>query len=240
MDRVRVGCSGWVYNHWRGDFYPAGISTTGWFEHYARTFDTVEINNSFYRLPSSQTFERWRRQAPPSFLYAVKASRYLTHLRKLKEPGEPLALFFERARHLGSTLGPVLYQLPPGWNRDVQRLTAFVEALPAGVRHVIEFRDPSWYHDEVFAVLERRRVALCLHDMTNSTPPRLRVGPFAYVRFHGASAKYGGGYADDQLREWANWLGGERDAGREVFAYFNNDIGGHAPRDAVRLRAMLS
>jgi uncharacterized protein YecE (DUF72 family) len=239
MNRARVGCSGWVYRHWRNDFYPADLATTGWFAHYARTFDTVEINNSFYRLPSSQAFERWRRQAPPCFLFAVKASRYLTHLRKLKEPEAPLELFFDRARHLGPALGPVLYQLPPVWKRDVDRLAAFLEALPRDVRHVVEFREPSWYHDRIFALLQQHGVALCLHDMSQSTPPRVRVGPFTYVRFHGASAKYGGGYADDQLRDWADWLAGDRDAGREVFAYFNNDVGGHAPRDAVRLRAML-
>ena len=234
--RVRIGCSGWQYRHWRGDFYPAGLPQSRWFAHYALSFDTVEINNSFYRLPDGATFARWRDQAPARFLYAVKASRFLTHMKKLKDPEQPLARFFENVRELGPRLGPVLYQLPPRWPVNVERLEQFLAALPRGVRHTVEFRDPSWYDDRVFALLRRYRVALCLHDMQGSAADRVAVGPFIYVRFHFGTSKYGGAYTDARLDDWAVWLAARAAEGLRVFAYFNNDTGGHAPRDAARLR----
>ena len=236
---ARVGCSGWEYKHWRGDFYPTSLPRARWFEHYAATFDTVEINNTFYRLPEESTFASWGCRAPPGFLYAVKASRFLTHMKKLKDPEEPLERLFSRMRPLESHLGPVLYQLPPGWKLDRGRLEHFLQSLPSGVRHVMEFRDPSWYADGVAAMLERYRVALCLHDMRGSATGRERIGPFVYVRFHGATGNYGGGYSAERLRAWAEWLQSERAGGADVFAYFNNDVGGHAPRDAVTLRTFL-
>jgi uncharacterized protein YecE (DUF72 family) len=237
--RARVGCSGWQYKHWRGDFYPAEVPQTRWFEHYAETFDTVEINNSFYRLPERATFAAWARRAPPGFEFAIKASRFLTHMKKLKDPEEPIARLFSRMRALGGRLGPVLYQLPPGWKADVDRFAHFLAALPRRARHVVEFRDPSWYAPEVLALMERYRVALCLHDMAGSATVRARVGPFVYVRFHGAGTKYGGAYPAERLAGWAGWLNAQRDQGCDVYAYFNNDIGGHAPRDAVTLRRMM-
>ncbi len=236
---LRIGCSGWQYRHWRGDFYPPGLPTTRWFAHYATAFDTVEINNSFYRLPPPETFARWREVAPPGFLYAVKASRFLTHMKKLKDPEEPIARFFDHAGHLGPHLGPVLYQLPPAWTVNVERLAHFLGALPAGYCHVVEFRDPSWYDDRVYALLEQHGVALCVHDMQGSATERLQVGPFVYVRFHHGTAKYGGRYPDARLDGWADWLLARQAAGVDVYAYFNNDTGGHAPRDAARLRARM-
>lgn len=237
--RARVGCSGWQYRHWRGDFYPADLPLARWLEYYAERFDTVEINNSFYRLPERATFASWARRAPPRFEFAVKASRFLTHMKKLKDPEEPLHRLFARMRALGSRLGPVLYQLPPGWKADVPRFRHFLESLPRRARHVIEFRDSSWYHGEILALMERHRVALCLHDMTGSAAARERVGPFVYVRFHGATAKYGGGYTEERLRGWAEWLDAQRADGCDVYAYFNNDADGHAPRDAATLRRLL-
>ena len=239
-NRVRIGCSGWQYKHWRGDLYPNELPTTRWFAHYALTFDTVEINNSFYRLPDAATFERWRDQAPPGFLYAVKASRYLTHMKKLKDPDDPLGRFFDNARELDRTLGPVLYQLPPNFRLNLERLETFLQALPPNDQHTIEFRDPTWYDDRVYALLRRHGVALCLHDMQGSATGMLAVGPFVYVRFHHGTTKYGGRYPDDRLQQWAAWLAERHAEGQEVFAYFNNDIGGHAPRDAVRLRQFLA
>jgi uncharacterized protein YecE (DUF72 family) len=241
IGQARVGCSGWEYKHWRGDFYPAELPRPRWFAHYTGTFDTVEINNTFYRLPEAATFERWASQAPPGFVYAIKASRFLTHMKKLKDPEQPLALLFERMAPLRTRLGPVLYQLPPGWKLNRERLEQFLCALPRGVGHVMEFRDPTWYTDDVFAMLERFHVSLCLHDMHGSATGKHRVGPIVYVRFHGAGeAKYGGGYSERRLRDWADWLDGHRAAGTNVHAYFNNDVGGHAPRDAVTLRRMVN
>jgi uncharacterized protein YecE (DUF72 family) len=237
---VRVGCSGWQYKHWRGDFYPAELAQSRWFEHYATIFDTVEINNSFYRLPEEQTVASWAARAPKQFLFAVKASRFLTHMKKLKDPEEPLDRLFSRMHGLGHHLGPVLYQLPPGWKLDRGRLEQFLQALPPRVRHVLEFREPSWYSEDALGLLDQHGVALCLHDMQGSSTGRRRVGPFVYVRFHGASSKYGGRYAVDRLRSWADWLHRQRTTGSDVYAYFNNDIGGHAPHDALTLRKCLN
>ena len=237
--RARIGCSGWEYKHWRGNFYPADLPRTRWFEHYASTFDTVEINNSFYRLPERATFAAWRRRAPAGFEFAVKASRFLTHMKKLKDPEEPIDRLFTRMRALGRHLGPVLYQLPPGWKVNVDRFRHFVHVLPRRVRHVVEFRDPSWYDRQICDLIEERGMTLCLHDMPGSATARRPVGPFVYVRFHGATSKYGGGYPDERLRDWANWLNARRDEGCDVYAYFNNDVGGHAPRDAMTLRRAL-
>jgi uncharacterized protein YecE (DUF72 family) len=236
---ARIGCSGWQYRHWRGSFYPADLPQSRWFEYYASRFDTVEINNTFYRLPDASTFSMWKRHAPAAFIYAVKASRFLTHMKKLKNPKEPLERLFSRARILGRSLGPVLYQLPPRWGNDTARLRSFVLSLPARRRHAIEFRDPSWYTDEVFALLARHHVACCLHDMAGSAMSRRADGPFVYARFHGP-VRYGGRYDDGALDEWARWFADQLRGGRAVFAYFNNDIGGHAPEDAARLRIKLN
>ena len=215
------------------------VPVSRWFEYYAQRFDTVEINNTFYRLPEAETFARWHERAPKEFLFAVKASRFLTHMKKLKDPEEPLERLFSRMRALRGHLGPVLYQLPPGWKLDHERLEHFLQALPAGVRHVLEFREPSWYADEVSSLLERYGVARCLHDMKGSATGQERRGPFVYVRFHGPGGTYSGGYSTDRLRRWADWMKEQRADGCDVFAYFNNDVGGHAPRDAVALRRLL-
>jgi uncharacterized protein YecE (DUF72 family) len=169
----------------------------------------------------------------------VKASRFLTHMKKLKDPEEPLDRLFSRMTALDDHLGPVLYQLPPGWKLDRERLEHFLQVLPQGFRHVMEFRDPSWYADDVMEMLERYSVALCLHDMRGSATGRQRVGPFVYARFHGASGTYSGSYPDARLRDWATWLVAERRAGADVYAYFNNDVGGHAPRNALTLRSLM-
>jgi uncharacterized protein YecE (DUF72 family) len=234
-----VGCSGWLYPHWRGDFYPKGMPASGWLAHYAGAFDTVELNNSFYRLPEGKRFAAWRRQTPEGFLFAVKASRYLTHMKKLKDPRPPLRLFFSRVRNLRSKLGPVLYQLPPRWKPDAGRLAAFLDALPRRQRHALEFRDPRWYREDILSMLERRRAALCIHDMRGSESPRRTTAPFVYMRFHGAGARYGGRYPAGALRKEAGWIRERLDSGLDVYAYFNNDSGGHAPRDADRLRNLV-
>jgi uncharacterized protein YecE (DUF72 family) len=235
---ARIGCSGWQYKHWRGDFYPDKLPQHRWLEYYSARFNTVEINNTFYRLPEAPAFSRWAGQAPPGFVYAVKASRFLTHMKKLKDPQEPLNRLLERADHLDAALGPVLFQLPPRWPLNIERLSVFLEALPPRHRYAIEFREPTWYADDVLALLERHHVALCLHDMPGSASQRIITGRFVYVRFHGVE-KYSGSYSDRTLDEWADWLSGRLTAGIPVYAYFNNDIGGHAPRDAVRLRTRL-
>ncbi len=235
----RVGCSGWQYRHWKGNFYPSALPQKKWLEFYAERFDTVEINNSFYRLPTEKTFSEWRERVPDRFLFSVKASRYLTHLRRLKDPADPLELFWRRARRLGPKLGPVLYQLPPYWKRNEKRFFDFLDALPENALHVVEFRDPTWYTDEIFRAMEARGVAMCIHDHHASVSPRETVGPFAYVRFHGSPEHPEGAYSKRHLRAWAAWLAEEADSGKEIFAYFNNDAFSHAPKNAAALREFL-
>jgi uncharacterized protein YecE (DUF72 family) len=238
--RIRIGCSGWEYAHWRGDFYPADLPRHRWLERYAQVFDTVELNNSFYRLPSADALAAWANRLPDGFAMAVKASRYLTHLKRLRDPREPLERLWVRAARLGDHLGPMLYQLPPRWRRNPERLAAFLRALPADRDQAIEFRDPSWYHDEIYELLERNHVALCLHDMGGSASPRRPVGPFVYLRLHGSGERYGGRYSSGVLARWADRLTEWASDGRPGWVYFNNDTGGHAPRDAQRLRRAVS
>lgn len=239
--RVRVGTSGWIYKHWKKVVYPADLPPRKWLAHYAAAFDTVELNNSFYRLPSAEAFREWARQAPPGFVFAVKASRYLTHMKKLKDPEAPLANVLGRARELGDHLGPVLYQLPPGWHVDVGRLRHFLSILPADFTHVVEFRDPTWYADAVREALAEFNVGFCVHDLRGEPTPEWVTGPVVYVRFHGPTARaYAGRYTEAQLRLSAERIHGWRRAGRDVYAYFNNDDAGHAVTNARELRILLA
>lgn len=237
---IRIGCSGWNYRHWRGPLYPEKLAVKRWFDHYAAVFQTVELNTSFYHLPKPETFEKWRDQAPEGFRYAVKAPRFITHMKKLKECTEPVQEFLGRARRLGETIGPILYQLPPGWSVNLERLADFIALLPPDLSHVFEFRETSWISEEMLAFLDARRVSFCVHDMPGSATPRWAAGPIAYVRFHGGEGKYWGRYSDEGLLGWTDWIVDQSRAGRDVWCYFNNDMFAHAIDDALTLRAMVS
>ena len=237
--RIHVGCSGWVYRHWRGIFYPEGLPQKRWFERYAEEFDTVEINASFYRVPLATTFEGWREKAPPGFRYAVKVNRFITHMKKLLECEAETDRFIDLARPLGKALGPLLYQLPPSLDKNVERLDTFLARLPADLDHVVEFRHKSWYDEEVLALLDRHGVGFVAHDLKSLESPRWASGRTAYVRFHGTSGKYWGRYTDEALLGWSDWCRDQRSAGRSVWCYFNNDIHGHALKDARTLKSMI-
>ena len=239
VSKIHVGCSGWVYKHWRGLFYPEGLPQKRWFERYAQDFDTVEINASFYRVPLETTFDGWREKAPEGFRYAVKVNRFITHLKKLVGVEEEGDRFIELARKLGPALGPLLYQLPPSLHKDLPRLGAFLSRLPADVEHVVEFRHNSWYEDDVLTLLDRHGVGFVCHDLRGLLSPRWASGRTAYVRFHGTSGRYHGRYADEDLLEWADWLAGQARQSRSAWCYFNNDIHGHALDDARTLRSMV-
>jgi uncharacterized protein YecE (DUF72 family) len=234
----RIGTSGWIYAHWRGRYYPEKLPVKHWFNYYARQFDTVEINNTFYRLPEARCFDAWRAQAPPGFVYAVKASRYLTHMKKLRDPGEPVERLVARASHLAEHLGPILYQLPPGWRRDTSRLRDFCRQLPRGLIHVFEFRDPDWLHPDTFGVLHDAGMSLCIHDLLPRHPVEVS-GPVAYLRFHGSGSKYGGSYSRQHLRRWSRKIEQFAAAGRTVYAYFNNDQQAFAVHNALTLKSLL-
>src|SRR5205085_57040 len=240
MSRIRIGCSGWTYRHWRELFYPKGLPQRRWFEYYAGHFDTAEINNSFYRLPKAETFEKWRAQAPPGFCYAVKANRFLTQAKKLKDCAEPLQRMMVPFRALGDRLGVILYQLPPHFRINLERLADFLALAPKDVTNVFEFRDPSWYADETFALLEKHGASFCVHDMKGSETERIAVGPAADIRLHGAGGKYWGRYSDDALLSWTDWLVRQAKSGRRIWCYFNNDIHAHAIHDAQTLKAMVA
>ena len=240
MEQIRIGCSGWNYRHWRERFYPKGLPQRRWFAFYAEHFDTVEINNSFYRLPKAETFEAWRAQAPPGFCYAVKANRFLTQAKKLKDCEEPLQRMMAPFRALGDRLGPILFQLPPRFRINLERLETFLKLLPKDVASVFEFREPSWYVPETFALLDRHGAGFCVHDMPGSATERIATGRLAYVRFHGTNGKYHGRYPDQRLLSWTDWIVAQARNGRPVWCYFNNDIDGHAIDDAQTLKAMVT
>lgn len=236
-----MGCSGWNYRDWRGKVYPEGLPARRWFEHYSRLFDTVEVNNTFYRLPPPSTMEQWRDQAPPGFRYAIKVGQFGSHRRKLRLPETWLPNHLDRVDRLGAHLGPNLVQLPPRWKRDVPRLDTFLAAAPRRLRWAVELRDPSWLHDDVFEVLSRHGAALCIHDLLADHPWE-RTTDWAYVRFHGPvpqSQPYHGRYTGRRLWRVADRLGAWLDAG-DVYAYFNNDWHGAAVADATWLRDRLT
>jgi len=236
---IHIGCSGWNYRHWRGTFYPDGLRAKDWFAFYAEQFDTVEINNSFYRLPKAETFDSWREQAPPGFRYAVKANRFITQAKKLKDCEEPVARMIAPTRHLKSKLGPILYQLPPMLRIDLDRLETFMKLLPTDLTHVFEFREKSWYDDATLALLDRYGAGFVAHDFPGTASPRWASGAVAYVRFHGGVGKYYGRYRDEVLLDWSDWLKRQIEAGKSIWAYFNNDGEAAAIHDALTLKAMM-
>jgi uncharacterized protein YecE (DUF72 family) len=235
---VRIGTSGWSYPHWREIFYPQGLRRKDWFAHYSRAFDTVEINNTFYRLPSPAVFEKWRAQAPPGFVYSIKANRFLTHVKKLLDPEQPLQAFFEGVAHLKETCGPILFQLPPGFAPDLPRFRFFLDSLPEGYAHVFEFRNARWLTDDVFALMEQRGISHCIHDRRGLNIPLRITAPPVYVRLHGDDAP-GGDYTDDLLETWAERIRTWAGQGLNVFLYFNNDWDGYAIKNANRLKNLL-
>lgn len=235
---AHIGTSGWHYDHWQGPFYPEGLRKGAFLAHYAERFDTAEINNSFYRLPEEKTLLRWRQYVPEGFVFSVKASRYLTHLKKLKDPREPLERLLDRVGVLGEMLGPILFQLPPRWRANSRRLGDFLEILPEGYRYAFELRDPSWFNDEIYGLLAERGVAFCVYDLGGMSPMKT-TADFVYVRLHGPDGPYRGRYGAERLGGWAETLSGWMEEGLDVYCYFDNDEVGYAVEDALLLRRMI-
>jgi uncharacterized protein YecE (DUF72 family) len=241
LGTIRIGCSGWVYDHWRGRIYPDGLPQRRWLEHYAGVFDTVEVNNTFYRLPQLKAVERWVEETPRRFTFAIKASRYLTHVKRLRELGPGAARLMEGLTPLVASgrLGPILWQLPQSFERDDERLAGALEALPSG-RHCFEFRHPSWFAADVYALLRERGAALVIADHPERPfQERELTAGWTYVRFHYGRGGRSGGYAPRELDTWRRRIAAWR-ARVEVYAYFNNDWQAFAPRDARRLAGGLS
>ncbi len=237
--KLLIGTSGWVYKHWMGIFYPEKMPGSEQLGFYAEHFPTVEINYSYYRLPEKSEFETWRKETPEDFLFAVKASRYITHMKKLKDPEEPLARLMGHAEGLDDKLGPILFQFPSSWHRNTERLSEFLKALKRyrRKRWTFEFRHESWLCDEIYCLLEEADAALCIPIHPDIPCNPILTTGWSYLRFH--TGKHGTGFSDGELKEWAGRIEEFLHKGADVYAYFNNDPQGHALRDAESLRHML-
>lgn len=237
---IRIGTSGYHYEHWRGPFYPKRISPHGMLEFYAEHFDTVELNNTFYRLPTEIAFDKWRQSTPANFVFSVKVSRFLTHLKKLKHPESALQNFLPRILRLSSKLGPLLFQLPPRWQVNPSRLEALLEALPRDLRYVFEFRDSSWIRPEVDELLARFHAAFCIYELAGYRSPLTITADFAYVRLHGPGpGKYQESYSTDRLRGWSDKIKAWAKDLAALYIYFDNDQAGYAARNALTLKRMV-
>ena len=236
--QIIIGTSGWHYRHWREIFYPSKLPSAGMLEWYARSFNTVEINNTFYRLPTEDALLRWREIAPAGFIFAVKGSRFITHIKRLRDPESAIALFFSRVELLREKLGPILFQLPPNWSADVERLQEFLAALPHVHRYCVEFRDFSWYTPAIYDLLRQYNVALCVHDWRDTKWPMELTADFTYIRFHGPSGRYHGNYSQKKLKEWAERLQRWASQLSRIYVYFNNDQGGYAIENARSLERL--
>jgi uncharacterized protein YecE (DUF72 family) len=237
--RIFVGTSGWHYRHWIGTFYPPETKLHEQFNIYKQTFSTVEINNSFYRLPSPETFESWRKESPDNFLFVVKASRYITHQKKLKDPEDTTKRFFENVRYLKEKLGPILFQLPPTWKKNAERLEDFLRVLPEKFQYVFEFRNSTWYDEDIFSLLKKYNCAFCIYEIGGHMAPAKVTADFVYVRLHGPGNKYQGSYSQEQLAQWAKQCRDWQQQGIDVFVFFDNDEQGYAAFNAQTLQEIM-
>ena len=237
---IRIGTSGFHYRHWVGPFYPAKTPASKMLEYYIRHFDTLELNNSFYRLPTIEAFECWRESTPRNFVFAVKASRFITHNKKLKDPENAIENLLPRAEHLQRKLGPILFQLPPKWKVNTERLIALLEILPREHRYAFEFRELSWMTPEVCCILRRFNAAFCIYELAGYHTPLEITADFSYIRLHGpTSGKYQGNYSQSRMEEWARWIEEQAKSLKAVYVYFDNDQAGYAAQNARSLRDMV-
>ena len=234
-----IGTSGWHYDHWRDRFYPDKLTKAKWLEFYASHFTTVELNNSFYRLPSEAAFATWHDSSPANFTFAVKVSRFITHIKRLKNSEEAVENFISRAQILGEKLGPLLYQLPPNMHRNDEVLESFLSILPRELKHAIEFRHKSWLEEKVFEILHKHNVGLCVFDMPGLGCPLVATADFAYIRFHGSTGLYFSCYSDEELADWAKRLANLTANLKAIYIYFNNDAEAFAVRNAMTIRGYL-
>jgi uncharacterized protein YecE (DUF72 family) len=240
MAEIRIGTSGYSYKHWVGRYYPAGTKSADMLKHYLHDFDTVELNNTFYQLPNESTFDAWRRSTPADFLFAVKGSRFITHMIKLKDAQRGLVNFLPRAERLRGKLGPVLWQLPPGWKVNLERLEEFLSILPKKHRYTFELRNETWMNDDVLELLRKYNAAFCIYELAGYHSPIELTADWTYIRLHGpTSFKYQGSYSDEQLEEWADRIRAWSRKLSAIYVYFDNDDSAYAVDNALTLRRML-
>lgn len=237
--KAHIGTSGWNYKPWKGTFYPAGLPAKDEFAYFAGKFSTVELNNPFYRLPSAETFAHWKKSAPPGFLFSVKAPRFITHMKKLKSDHNGIHEFLAHAGELKRKTGPLLFQLPPRWKVNTERLEEFLQHLPPRHRYTFEFRDPTWFRQEVYDLLKRFNCALCIYHLAGYQSPVELTADFVYLRLHGPGGKYQGSYSDKILQDWAARCKQWMKKGMDVFVYFDNDQDGYAAANALRLKELV-
>ena len=234
-----IGCSGWHYDHWRGLYYPEGLPKAKWLQFYAKQFNTVELNSSFYRLPTEKAFTNWQESSPDNFVFSVKVSRFITHIKRLKNLDSAVDNFLSRACFLENKLGPLLYQLPPNMKRNDEVFENFLSLLPKNYQHVFEFRHESWLDDSVFRTMERYNAALCVFEMPDLNCPIIATSDFAYIRFHGSASLYSSCYSDEELSQWAEKIARLGQNLKAIYIYFNNDAEAFAIRNALTLREYL-
>lgn len=238
---IRIGCSGWHYKHWRGPFYPEKLPSTRWLEFYIERFDTVELNSTFYRLPPEGGLATWRDSTPPDFVFAAKGSRFITHMKKLSQPEASIEKYFDRVDILGRKLGPILFQLPPWWEVNLERLEEFLRALPRRRRYGFEFRNATWHSDEVYALLRKHNAAFCAFDIAQFQSPVVITADFAYVRLHGPGpGRYQGSYSRDALSNWARRIRAWAKDLKAVYVYFDNDMAAFAPHNTLELKRLCA
>ncbi|MFB3925618.1 MAG: DUF72 domain-containing protein [Syntrophales bacterium] len=233
---IHVGTSGCQYDHWRGAFYPEALPRSEFLDYYADHFPTLELNQTFYQLPQGKQLARMREAVPDSFVFSVKANRYITYIKKLKDARLVMPPFLRRMEVLGDKLGPILFQLPPQWRFNLMRLESFLKGLPSGYRYVFEFRDPSWFHESTYAMLTSHNAALCIYQVGSRTSPQVVTADFIYIRLHGRT---GEDFDGNLLTEWAGTLSRLAGEGKEIFCYFDNGDSGCAARDAGRLKRLI-
>jgi len=240
MANIRIGTSGWHYKHWAGNFYPEKLPAAKMLAYYYSRFDTVEINNSFYMLPKPETLAAWRDATPKNFEFAIKASRFLTHNKKLKEPENALNNFLPRAETLGRKLGPILFQLPPKWRINGERLSALLDAVPKYHRYTFEFREPSWHVPEIYDLLGRHNAAFCIYELAGFHSPIEITADWTYIRLHGPLGKYQGSYSTKTLRAWADRIVNWSKQFKSIYVYFDNDQAGYAAANARTLKQLVA
>lgn len=236
--KAYIGTSGWSYKHWHGKFYPQEVKPKDFMAYYAKVFKTVELNSSFYRLPPKETFEGWNEKSPEDFLFSVKASRFITHIKKLKDVKEALDNFVLNAEGLEEKLGVILFQLPPSWKFDEQRFADFLAILPGHLRCTFEFRNPTWYNDKALELLKKYHCAFCIYELNGHKSPEEVTADFVYIRLHGPGGKYQGSYTEKILASWADKISGWMEEKRDVFCYFDNDQEAYAAFNAQTLLEM--
>ncbi|MFN3404395.1 MAG: DUF72 domain-containing protein [Cytophagaceae bacterium] len=234
-----IGTSGYHYKHWLGKFYPQDLRYQDMLNYYLLHFQTVELNNSFYMLPSAEKFENWKRSVPEDFIFAVKASRYITHIKKLNDCQEPLDRLLNNVSYLNEKLGPILFQLPPGWKINIDRLEGFLKLLPSDLRFTLEFRNHTWYTDETYDLLKRHNVSFCIYELEYHQSPMISTADFIYIRLHGPETKYAGDYDCNTLELWKERIIQWNQEGKDVYCYFDNDQNAYAAYNALTLQDML-